>query len=68
MYQLQISGLFAGLLLNILIWFDDKPVYECCCDLFASSWIDIIKHFLDLCSFVYYALNLDRYAAIFYFL
>ena len=29
MYQLQIIGLFAGLLLNILIWFDDKRVIEC---------------------------------------
>ena len=29
MYQLQISGLFAGLLLKILIRFDDKPAFEC---------------------------------------
>ena len=28
MYQLQMSGLSASLLLSILIWFDVKPAFE----------------------------------------
>ena len=39
-----------------------------CCDMSASSWIDIMKHFLIPRIFVCSALNLDRYEAIFYFL
>ena len=37
MYQLQMSGLSAGLLLSILILFDDKPAFEVHYDLLASS-------------------------------
>ena len=37
MYQLQMSGLSVGLLLSILILFDDKPVFEVHYNLLASS-------------------------------
>ena len=37
MYQLQISGLSAGLLLSILILFDDKRGFEVHYDLLRSS-------------------------------
>ena len=37
MYQLQMNGLSAGLLLSILILFHDKPAFEVHYDLLASS-------------------------------
>ena len=37
MYQLQMSGLSAGLLLSILIRFDVTPAFEAHYDLLASS-------------------------------
>ena len=37
MYQLQMIGLSGGLLLSILILFDDKPAFEVHYDLLASS-------------------------------
>ena len=37
MYQLQMSGLSAGLLLSILILFDDKRGFEVHYDLLGSS-------------------------------
>ena len=55
----------AYYLLNILIWLDDKPVYECLLWLVASFSIDITKRFLISVILLCSASNLNRYEAIF---